>query len=317
MAERVPPSEQEVLGYFPKCSNWGKWGPDDEIGAANFITPEKRKQAVALVKEGVTVSLSRPLSRENSPDSMGGAMIHHMLSSGEPWAGKKSEPGVQQAVSDWIGLGTHGYHITHIDSLAHFFWDGKMYNGFPAESVTTTQGCTKEGIDLLKDGVVSRGVLLDIPKLKGVKWLEPQTPVFPEDLDELEKTCGVRVESGDVLLIRTGWMRMRNEQGPANPTVVGWPGLNAACIPWLYERQVAMLGADVGNEMYPSGYPMFTWPVHQVGLVMMGMWLLDSADLEGLAQACERYKQWEFLLTIGPLRIPNGTGSPVNPIVIF
>ena len=315
MSQRIP-DNNEVLGYFKSCSNWGKWGPDDQLGTINYITPAKRKQAASLVREGRSVTCSRPIAHDMSPDVISPPM-RHMLSTGEPWAGKKSQLGQIQGASDFIGMAYHGYTTTHIDSLAHMFWDGMMYNGQPAEAVTSRGGATRESVDLLQDGILTRGVLLDVAKLKGVKWLEKGYGVTPDELEAAEKAGGVRVESGDALFLRTGNLRRRHEEGAYNLQKEGYPGYHGACIPWLHERQVALLGSDVPTDCHPSGYSSLFSPVHQVGLVAMGLWLLDNANLEGLAEACERYRRWEFLMMIAPLRVEGGTGSPVNPIATF
>ena len=316
MPGRIP-TEEEVLRYFHECSNWGRWGQDDQLGTINYITPEKRRQAAALVKEGISVTCSRLISQDVAAGAgvPGIQYMHYMGASGERWAGKKSAGEAPQFSYDFVGMVFHGTTITHVDSLAHIFWDGQMYNGQPAEKVNTTQGATVESIDLLRDGIVTRGVLLDIARTKGDKWLQPGEGVFPEDLEEAEKACGVRVEPGDVLLVRTGALRQLNEEGPTIGR--GQSGLHAASVPWLHRRQVAMLGSDTSNSHNPSGYSLVGNPVHQVGLVAMGLWLIDNANLEDLAAACERHQRWEFMLTIGPLRIVWGTGSPVNPIAIL
>lgn len=310
------PTEAEVLSYFQKLSNWGKWGKDDQLGTINYVTPQKVKEAAALVKEGASVSCSRPIGRERAVDVMQ-PVLHYMDHSGEQWVGKKSKPGEIQGSADFIGLSFHGLTITHIDSLCHVFWDGQMYNGHPAEKVTTREGATMESIDLLRDGVVTRGVLLDIARLRGIDWLEPGDAIFPAELEEAERACGVRVRSGDVLFFRTGMLRRRNQKGAIDQLTAGRPGLQAACLPWLHERQIAMLGSDVPNDVSPSGYPQLKIPVHQVGLVAMGLWLIDNLNLEELTVACQRYQRWEFMAMVSPLRIANGTGSPVNPIAVF
>lgn len=314
MARQIP-SEEEVLGYFDRCRNWGKWGPDDQLGTINYITPEKRKQAAGLVREGISVSCARPIQQELAPDVFS-PPLHYMTGSGEKWAGKKSQPGELQSSADFIGLQFHGFTVTHIDSLAHIFYDGKMYNGQSSDKVTTSEGATVGSIDLLRDGVVSRGVLLDLPKTQGIKWIDVKDGQFPDHLEEAERACNVRVESGDVLLVRTGALRQRNEEGPRNIRE-SRHGFHGACVPWFHEREIAMLGSDTAQDLGPSGYPRVPMPVHQVGIVSMGLWLMDNANLEELAAACERYQRWEFMLTIGPLRVINGTGSPVNPIAIF
>ncbi len=315
MPPKRVPTEDEVHGYMKSCSNWGKWGKDDQLGTINYITPAKRKQAAALVRAGESVTCARPISKEQAPDVFS-PPIHYMASSGERWAGKKSAPGQLQASSDFIGLAFHGFTVTHVDSLAHMFFDGKMYNGYPAERVTTAEGATVESIDLLKHGVVTRGVLLDVARTRGAKWIEPKVPVFPKDLEAAEKACGVKVSSGDVLLVRTGAYRRRQEAGPTNLREERI-GMHGACVPWLHQRQIAMLGSDTAQDVHPSGYTKVPMPIHLVGIVAMGLWLIDNANLEELAAACERHQRWEFLLTIAPLRVTNGTGSPVNPIAVF
>lgn len=313
MQQQIP-SEKEVLGYFDSCNNWGRWGPDDQLGTMNYITAEKRKQAAALVAQGESVTCARPIRKEVAPD-IPNPFLHMMTGTGERWKDVEPREGELQSSGDFIGLYYHGFSVTHLDALAHIFWQGKMYNGFSSDLVTASDGATKESIELLADGVVSRGVLLDIPRARGVEWLEPGTPVFPEDLEAAEKACNVQVQPGDVLFVRTGWYGRRLEMGPVNFDVR--PGLQALALPWIHEREIAMLGGDGTNDVQPSHYPTVRLPMHQVGIVAMGLWLIDNANLEDLASACERYSRWDFLLTIGPLRIANGTGSPINPIAIF
>jgi kynurenine formamidase len=313
---KTKPTNDQVVGYFESCSNWGRWGPKDQIGAVNFITPEKRRQAARLVEEGVSVTCSRPIVKGAAPD-VHAPPIHYMTGSGERWAGKKSQPNQVQGAGDFIGLQYHGLSITHLDSLAHMFWNGQAYNAHPAEAVTTAEGATVASVDLLKNGIITRGVLLDLPRAQGVRWLDIHNEIFPEDLEEAEQACGVTVETGDVLLFRTGALRRRNEEGPSSLPGAGRPGLQAACLPWLHEREIAVLGSDCGQDVIPSGYSRVPLPIHQVGIVALGLWLIDNANLEDLAEACERNGRWEFLLACGPLRIHNGTGSPLNPIAVF
>lgn len=309
------PSEKTVAGYFERYNNWGRWGKEDQLGTINFITPAKRRNAAALVREGVTVTCARPLAKELVSDVLN-PVQHYMVGSGEQFAGKEQRPGELQSCSDFFGLVFHDPNVTHVDAPGHVFFNGKLYNGFPAEKITAREGATVESIDVLKDGIVSRGVLLDIPRLSGRPYLDIDEAVFPEDLERAEKEYGVKVESGDLLLIRTGLFGRRMKEG--TPLAAGRPGPHAACIPWFHERQIAMLGGDSGNEVRPHPYEkVLRMPVHQVGLPGMGLWLLDYGNLEALAESCERFKRWEFLLTIGPLRIVHGTGSPVNPIAVF
>lgn len=309
------PTESEVLGYIESLSNWGRWGPEDQLGTLNLLTPEKRVRAARLVRDGVTVSCARPLVTGMAAD-VTSPFLHYMVGSGEGWALGRQSPTGQQGCADFIGLVFHGHSVTHLDSLCHIFWNAKMYNGFSSELVTSREGATVEAIDLLKDGVVARGVLLDIPRLRGVRWLEIGDGIFPEDLEAAERACGVRVKEGDVLLVRTGHHRRQLEEGPMSPAL-GRPGTHAACIPWFRERGIAMLGADQNNEVWPHEYRGLREPIHQLGIVHLGLWLMDNVNLEELAAACEQRNQWEFLFIVAPLRIANGTGSPINPIAMF
>ena len=314
MSNSVIPSETEVFGYAETLSNWGRWGDDDELGTINLITPGKRKEAACLVSEGVTVSCAWPIVAAPAVD-VTRAPIHLMTGTGEGYS-LDSPAKDQQDSGDYIGLAYHGYTITHLDAPAHVFMSGRMYNGKPSTLVNSREGATAGSIELLSDGVISRGVLLDIVGLKGVRWLEPGEPVFPHDLEEAEERQGIRVGNGDVLLVRTGSLRKRHVQGPW-PVTSGRAGLHAACLPWLRDRGVALLGSDAIQDVQPSGYPNFLQPVHRIGIVHMGLWLIDNCNLEGLQETCLRLGRWVFMLALAPLRIQYGTGSPVNPIAMF
>jgi kynurenine formamidase len=312
------PTEQEILGWFQTLSNWGRWGADDELGTLNLITPAKRQQAAGLVREGVVVSCGRTIGYEPSADNALPAR-HFILASGE------GEPAVsvgRAGATDVFVLQPHGITMTHLDAPAHSFvradpsqpWT--LYNGRPARLVTTAQGATVGSIELAGGGIVSRGVLLDIPAVRGVPWLEASDPVFPEDLDAAEAAQGVRVEPGDVLFVRTGFPKRRAELGPRPPTE-GIPALQPACLPWLRERDVAVLGADTGNDVMPAQYPSIGLPVHGVGMGAIGLWILDNPDYEELASVCARLRRWAFQVVIAPLKLAYGTGSPVNPLAML
>ena len=316
MAANIP-SEEEVLGYFKSLSNWGRWGEEDQLGTLNFLSPKKTLQAASLVKEGVTVSCARTITWESAPD-IPNPPIHFMVESGEGWAsGDKVTSRPSQASTDFFGLIFHGYAITHIDSLAHFFWEGKMYNGRPAHLVSTNQGATVESVELAKNGIITRGVLVDVPMIRGVDWLERGEGVMPEDILAAEERCGFRVEEGDVLLVRTGQLHRRNVEGPVNPREAGSTACQAACLPLFHERGIAAIGSDTGNDVMPTGYQSLSNPIHQVGITAMGLWILDNVNLEELAEACKQRNRWEFMLTANPLRLYNTTGSPLNPVAIF
>jgi len=302
------PAEDEVLKYFERFCNWGRWGDHDEKGTLNFITPEKRLQALRSVRSGVSISCAWPIVKESPVPDVRHPPLHFMLQSGET-------PGTVAAL-DFIGLVFHGHTITHVDALSHQFWQDKLYNNRPSSAVNTLQGATWGSVEAMKDGIFARGVLLDIPRLKGRPYLEAGEAVFPEDLDAAEKAQGVRITQGDALLLRTGWLERREKVG-VYPEPPKRPGLHAAAIPWLYEREVSVVCADAAHDVTPSGYSKISLPIHMVGMTMMGLCLIDSCQLEDLANACEHQQQWDFLFVVAPLRWRYATGSPVSPLAIL
>ena len=310
------PSEAEVRGYLRSLSNWGRWGPDDELGTINLITPAKRIAAARLVQDGVSVTCARPIATDITADTTF-PPLRFMVDSGEGRDTDSPQRNLERrGASEFIGMVFHGYTITHVDTPAHYFWEGKLYNGRSCNLVTSREGATVESVEVLRDGVVSRGVLLDVARTRGVEAIDGQG-VMPEDLEAAEQAQGVRVESGDILLVRTGYYGRRLSRGPVNPMQAGSPALHVACCPWLRERGVAMIGTDTHNDIAPPPYPSLGNSFHVVSLVAMGLWLIDNANLEDLGRACAERKRWEFLLTIAPLRLKNVTGSPVNPIAVF
>jgi kynurenine formamidase len=311
------PSEDEVLGYFERCSNWGRWGADDELGTLNHLTPESRRRAAALVRHGISVSCSRLIPTARPERDFDWPPLHYMTASGEVWKDTPTPPDTIQAAGDFFGVAFHGFAVTHVDSLCHIFRDGVMYNGRPADLVSTADGATELGVDTVRHGIVGRGVLLDIPALTGRQWLEPGDPVFPDELEAAADRAGVDVGPGDIVLVRFGAMARRHALGASREVFSRRAGLHASCVPWLFERDVAALGSDGAQDVHPSGYRALRGPLHQVGIVAMGLWLIDNCDLEDLATICAELGRWEFLLSVGPLRIEHGTGSPVNPIATF
>ncbi len=297
-------SEAQLDTWMQELSNWGRWGKDDVLGALNTITPEKRRQAAALVRTGETVSLSHDLV-------VGGVETEYRL----PFLLRMRIFPERQVVRDRQDIDPHGNGGgSHIDALCHMAYKGKFYNGVPFESVTAEEGCTL-GIHNLKDGVVTRGVLIDIPRLRNLPYLEAGTHVYREDIEAWEKQAGVKVGPGDALLLRVG----RPPTGTR-----GGRGYDASFLPFLKDRDVAIMGGDAADVGVIPGCtnegPVTTmcWqPIHKFVLVARGMHLFDGLDMEALAATAARLKRWEFMFVAAPIRVPGGSGAPVNPIAIF
>ena len=310
------PAEAQVLEWMTSLSNWGRWGNDDQKGCLNLITPEKRKQAATLVRDGISVSCARPITTEITPD-ITYQVQRYMVDSGE---GRDADPPerrlARRGAAEFIGMVFHGQTITHIDALSHYSWQGKLYNGKPASLITSREGAQTHSIEAAAEGIVTRGVLLDVTRVRNLPWLAADDPVMPQDLEAAEELEGIHVEEGDVLLVRTGNYRWRLEKGPV-PNTEPMTACQVACTPWFKERGVAMLGTDTSNDVRPSHYATITSPLHTMSLVTLGMWLIDNANLEELAQACQQRNRYEFMLAMGPLRLRHVTGCPVNPIALF
>lgn len=316
------PSDADVLGYVDELSNWGRWGQDDELGTLNLITAEARQRAAKLVREGLSVSCAWDIETAPHPDQLYGPPVRWMILSGQGGGdGDTSETAesLGRGAAEWFGLAFHGLSDTHLDAPSHKFWRGRMYNNRPAELVTSWSGARENAVTAAHDGIVSRGVLLDVAAVRERPWLEAPDGAHAADLDAAEQSEGVRVEAGDFVLLRTGGGLKRRERGRSDVARDGIQesGWHADCLPWIYERDVAAIGADTAQDIYPNPYSGVGSPIHIVGLVSMGLWLLDNMDLEELAVTCNRLQRWEFYFSVAPLRIRGGTGSPVNPIAVF
>jgi kynurenine formamidase len=285
-------------------SNWGRWGPNDELGTLNLITGAKRRQAAALVKEGLAVSLASTANTSKEIDNPCPV----------EWAMTNVAPGVAMDRIAYPCI--HGAGTTHLDSFAHIFFDGKMWNGDSAALVTREGGAAKSSILTMKNGIVTRGVLYDIPRLKGVPYLEPGTRIFPEDLEAWEKKAGVKLGPGDALLLRWGRWTRRAKLGAWNVDQ-GSAGFDNSVIPWLKQRDPALVGWETPGyaPALPGDLPRSA--LHNFALTILGIHLLDRADFDALSEAAAARNRWEFMLTVAPLPIPKGTGSPVNPIAMF
>lgn len=297
---RAPRNADEFDQMFNQIKNWGRWGKDDELGAVNLITPAKRKQALGLAKLGTVISIAHnPLTdaAEDNPSP-----FEHTMNKG--WT------------TDTYKVSYHGYAHSHLDALCHILYKDQTFNGYSRADINTEKGCTKMGIQNLKGGIVTRGVLIDIPRLKGLPYLEPGTPIYTEDIEAWEKKVGVKVMPGDALLVRTGRWARRAKTG-AWRVSAQQAGLHASVAPWLKARDVAILGGDAAQDVVPSMVEGHTLPIHTLVITALGINILDNQDLELLAETAEKLKRYEFMLTIAPIPVTGGTGFPVNALATF
>lgn len=309
----APLSAREFDELFQCVCNWGRWGPDDERGTLNYITPECVRAAAALVRSGRSVSMALPINKVAGPDNPRPA-AHYMVQTFDI----RSELGQPQFCTDFLACEFHGDCHTHIDALCHIAYRGKLYNGKPVDQVTS-RGPLLQDITAYANGIVGRGVLLDIPRLRGVKWLEPGEAVTGDELEAAEKAEGVRLGEGDILVFRTGHHRRRSESGPWDNSYngEGKAGLHATAMKLLHERRVAAFLPDGDGETVPSNVEGVAYPVHALQIAAMGMACSDSLQFEELVPVCEQERRWEFMVVAAPLRLPGGTGSLFNPIAIF
>ncbi|MGH8882886.1 MAG: cyclase family protein, partial [Stackebrandtia sp.] len=295
-----------------RLRNWDRWGADDERGTVNLITPERLVAAAALIRRGRIFGLGIPLD-ETGPQSGNGRInpVHLMSETGD----EQVFPGGFRYADDYIFMPLQG--SSQWDSLAHVYYDGLMYNGFPARDITV-KGAVRCSIDRQADGIAGRGVLLDIAALKGVDWLEAGAVITPEDLDAAcAAQGGVRVGPGDIVLFRTGWRRKFLREGDAAAFMAGEPGLGQDCCAWLHERNVAAVGSDNwAIEVLPGEIPDVLLNVHMILIRDMGMSLCEILDLEDLAADCGSDGSWEFFFAAPPLPVTHAVGSPVNPLAI-
>jgi len=313
-ADRATPppgqmSEAEFRSLYDRLRGQLPWGPDDRRGALNYITPSEVLAAVGEVRLGRTVSLAAPVEHRQAADNPDPAQ-HQMKGP----LGADAGPGLAFSM-DRIAMNIHGNADSHVDALCHVIFDGKLYNGVTADTVTAT-GATELSIDLAADGIVGRGVLLDVPRSRGAPWLEPGDHVTAADVLAAELDQQVRIGQGDIVLVRVGHRRRRNEQGPWDAAEAR-AGLHPAVLPLLAQRRIAALGSDGNNDTAPSAVAGIDFPVHVLTVNALGLHLLDYLQFTELSQVCAEIRRWSFLCVIAPLRLPTGTGSPVNPIAIL
>src|ERR1051326_9147189 len=288
---------------------WGKWGPDDNKGTSNLITPQKVMSAMKLVKQGIVVSLAHPEPQQAAADVNANGLF------------KRTTNAITNGgTTDNYQVSYHGQTVAHIDSWCHFFVDGQMYNGTPVkDNITPETGCKKGSVMNWKDGIVTRAVLYDIAQLKGADWVEPGVPVTRADLEAWEKKSGVKAGPGDVVLLYIGRWKRREKMGPWGDKVSGY---YADTLPWVKQREPAFLGHDFNIDWLPRP----GWgpeqgiqgnPIHQMILKYIGVNIVENLDLERLVETARRLRRYEFMITFAPLPVEGGTGSPLNPLAIF
>lgn len=298
-------TKADIENLMKELSNWGRWGQDDQLGTLNLITAQKRQGAARLVQEGYSVSMAHDAVKTRTDGSE--PFQHRVLLS--------TAEGDATSVGDEYRVQYHGFTQTHLDALCHLFYKGKMYNGF-SQSEVTENGAMRLAVNRARNGIFTKAVLMDMPQLLGTRYLEGSRAIYPEDLEAWERQANVRVEPGDAVLIHTGRWTRREVAGEWE-IMKDSAGLHASCLPWLKQRDVAIVGSDLALDVMPSQVEGFELPVHWVVVVAMGTPILDNCDFEAVAAAARERKRWSFLLTVAPLAIEGGTGSPVNPIATF
>jgi kynurenine formamidase len=297
-------TEADVRALLDQCSNQGRWGPNDGLGTANLITDEKRIEAASLVRRGQVTPMGRVLDWVAGPTNPIPPR-HQMLYTSD------DEP---SACADTLEIAPHGFAITHLDAVGHMYLEGRMYNGRAARESVSADGLKFASIRALEAGIFTRGVLLDVARARGLDWLEPTYGISVDDLSAAERVGHVNVKPGDAVVIRSGSAARARTLG-----LESWPqraGLLPECIPWLFEHDVAVYSGDC-TEKLPSPYPGLPFPLHQIGMVTMGLVMLDNVEVEELAKTAADTGRYEFLLTAAPIRADGLTGAPVNPIAVW
>lgn len=311
MPERPLPTEEEVISYIRGARrNWGRWGADDQMGTINLITPEKRAAAARLVRSGRSVSMSRPFPKDPGPNNPRPA-DHYM---------KTVPRGIGGFAADYYGIYYHGVASTHIDALCHTWDEEAMWNGRDPKDVVTFDGANFGSIEHWSEGILTRGVMLDVPRHRGVPCVDDDAPVHGWELEDILTERGLTLEPGDAVVVYSGreaWQARDPSRPYSRPTADGQlqrAGLHVSCLPFLRDHDVSVLVWDM-LDYSPIGYKI-PWAVH-AAIFAYGLALVDNALLEPLAQVCQEEGRDEFMLVVAPLKVIGGTGSPANPLAVF
>ncbi len=303
-------SGDEFQALYQRVKRMSRWGPADRRGALNNISPAQVVAAASDVWRGRAVSLAAPVESQAAPDNPDPA-VHQMI---HPVTSPVPVSGLSFAM-DRLAMNIHGNADSHIDALSHVIFDGTLYNGIGADAVTAS-GASELSIEVASNGIVGRGLLVDIPRAREVPWLQPGDHVTADDLITAEALQEVRIQQGDLLFVRVGHRSRRTALGPWD-SANARAGLHPAALELLAERRIAVLGSDGNNDTAPSAAEGVDFPVHVLAVNAMGLHLLDWLRFDDLVAVCEELNRWSFLCVIAPLRLAAGTGSPVNPIAIF
>jgi hypothetical protein len=305
-SRHAPVTKAQFERWMTELSNWGRWGKDDQLGALNLITPEKRRQAMALAKTGTVVSLERKIVPSKAPEDTRADGKPHGVAyfdirfktfpPGDPRGNDGFSSDIQESH-------VHG-GMTHLDALCHESVDGKLHNGFALDTVSQEIGCTRLSLDNLKEGIVTRGILIDMTRLKNPANAarQPGAPVYVEDIEAWEKQTGLRVSSGDAMFVYNPGRQGAEATRPA--------GFDLSVVPFMKARGVAVTSnvMAIAEDRHAD---------HKLVLVALGTYLLDGVMLDGLAETAARLNRWEFMLVVAPLQVPGSTGSIVNPLAMF
>ena len=311
LVRRSPLTTEEYLEYVTRFNNWGRWGENDQHGTLNFISNETRKNATKLVRIGTTISCGRALNTWPGPDNWWPSKFYIKKDRGLKW-----KDGFITSAQDYIAVVSHGFVETHIDALCHVHThDGRMYNGRPTTDITT-YGSKSNSIDFWKDGIISRGVFYDIPKLRKEEFISPEQPIQGWELEDFALKYKVTPQKGDIVIINCGRDKYFNKN-PDAPKIFGQkPGSDPSALEFLYKYDSAVLGSDFDEAPFKDTYPTQT-PLHAIANPYMGLPTLWNLDLNRLKEKCEELNRNDFLFVVTPLIINGGTGSIVNPIAVF
>lgn len=302
--KRIFPSEDELDALFEEVNNAGRWGKDDELGTLNYITPGKRIEAARLVREGRAMSIGRDLDTvqsANNPQPVRHTMCY--------------QSHYPIGCVDAVVIDMHGFAITHVDAVAHVYRGQDVYNNRRAADVALPGGLSFGDILVQRDGVFTRGVLLNVAAARGTDWLDPDDGVTAADLSAAERRQDLKVTTGDCIFVYTGLQKREASLGPEN--LAERVGIMPDAIRWMHEREISVYSGDC-VDAFPNPYgPRYAIYFHAITLAAMGLVLLDIPALEPLVEVCDELERSEFLLTMAPLRLKGGTGCPVNPIALF